>query len=256
MENTRNPRINNLVPGLLLTFALIGCSCWAQKAPLTTGITNLPGGKVQLAITNSSAVPVTAFAIYIEWTPPGGPEAHSVRIVDSVINYPRDRKIMPGDTQRFVFGPVTRMGSSTPAPPRVTFEAAIFANGSTFGDPGWARRIIQDRKAVYANQGRAIRELLSARNSGETRQELISRFQSLKGQTEHSATYTGIVGHYQGIIAASPFDDCLTNLKRAVVPGRGQAPLGTLIPILISQLRTDRLRLYNSKPPVARGTDR
>lgn len=251
MDRTHNPRIKTFSTGLLLALVLVGCSCWAQKAPLTTGMTTLPGGRVQLAITNSSAVPVTAFAIYIEWALPGGPKGHSVRIVDSVINHPRDREIMPGDTQRFVFGPATRMGSSAVSPPRVTFEAAIFANGSTFGDPGWVRRIIQDRKAVYANEGRAIRELLSARSSGETRQELVSQFHGLKSRTQHSASYSGIVGHYQGLIAALPFDDCLTNLEHAVVAGRGMAPLDTVIPIMVNQLRRARLRLYDSKPPVA-----
>lgn len=251
MNRTCELQIKSASLGLLLAAALAGPLCRAQSAPLTTGITTLPGGRVQLAITNNSAVPVTAFAVYIEWTlPGGGPKAHSVRIVDSVINYPRDREIMPGDTQRFVFGGVMRMSDRAVSPPRITFEAAVFADGSTFGDPGWAQRIVQDRENVYENAGRAIQELLSARDSIETRKELISRFDALRDQVLHSALYQGIVGRYQGIIATLPFDNVLTNLQHAVVAGRGLAPMDTLTPILIAQLRKTRQRLYASKPSV------
>ncbi len=233
------------VVATLLGGAAAGPARAPDLPPAAAKLTRLSGGRVQLALTNGSQEPMTAFAVYIELTLPGvaAPHPHSIRIVDSVLN-PRDQEVMPGDTHRLTFGGVVGPGGVV-SPPKVTLEAAVFADGSTFGDPSWVQRIIADRKTAYQNIGVAIRELQSAQASGETRQQLVARFAALKQQALRCCRQ-----HYQGLIGSMPFDEVWFNLQHSTLLGRGPTPLRTLIPLAVHQLAQWRQRLYQAKPSV------
>ncbi len=231
----------------LLWTALVAPLGSAQGPPLTTRLAPLPAGRVQLTITNNSQQPITAFAIYTVF----GPQARSIRIVDSLINRGFDREVMPGDTQRFVFGGVVRLGVAVP-PQKITLEAAVFADGSTFGDPQWIQAITRNRKTVYQNYATALRELQSARASKQTRGQIVGRFTALKEEALHcgGSGCDGAIGHYLTGNAAIPFQYVIANLAYPNMGGGRRAPLNTITQILISQIQVVMLRMRQARPPV------
>src|SRR5690348_17063022 len=92
-----------------------------------------------LAITDNSSMPITAWVATTERESSGEAhrpssmgirsEDHAVFNEDSGMSPP----ILPHDTHRVDMG----------NPTRVKFQAAVFEDGSTYGDPYWVNRIVQ-----------------------------------------------------------------------------------------------------------------
>src|SRR6266568_4465127 len=94
---------------------------------------------LELAITNKSRAPITAWVATTQTDRPGAPRnpaAMGIRSSDSVLQHdnPNAPEILRRDTHRVLMG----------NPTRVDFKAAVFSDGSVFGDPEWVKRIVQN----------------------------------------------------------------------------------------------------------------
>ena len=130
----------------------------------------------ELAITNKSRAPITAWVATTETDLPGArhhPTGIGIRSSDSVPrDNPNDPQILPRDTHRVILGNKTRMD----------FRAAVFSDGSVFGDPEWVKRIIQNRRQIYQATAIALQKLRAAKEAGTPREELVREFRELERQ--------------------------------------------------------------------------
>ena len=58
-------------------------------------------------------------------------------------------------------------------------KAVIFSDGSTLGDPEWAKDIVEDRREVYSDARVALKELSAAERTGVPIKDIVARFRSL-----------------------------------------------------------------------------
>ena len=154
---------------------------------LTTGHDNpnpqdMSSTCTELAITNKWTVPMTAWVAITETDlPEARHTAMGVRSSDSVagcgdvLNNPQ---ILARDTHRVIMG----------TPTRVDFKAAVFSDGSVFGDPEWVKRIIQNRRQIYQDTVTAVQKLRAAQKAGTPREQLIQEFRELERQEEEQET--------------------------------------------------------------------
>ncbi len=136
----------------------------------------------ELAITNKSRAPITAWVATTETDWPGAahnPAAMGIRSSDSVPHdNPNDPQILPRDTHRVIMGNTTR----------VDFKAAVFSDGSVFGDADWVRRIVQNRRQIYQDTAIALQKLRAAQKAGTSREQLVRDFRELEQQEREQET--------------------------------------------------------------------
>jgi hypothetical protein len=56
------------------------------------------------------------------------------------------------------------------------FKAAVFSDGSVFGEPEWTERLVQDRRACYQETIIALQSLREAKTRGTPREQLEREF--------------------------------------------------------------------------------
>lgn len=130
----------------------------------------------EIVITNKARAPITAWVATTETDRPGAPRnpvAIGIRSSDSVPrDSPNDPEILPRDTHRVLMGNKTR----------VDFKAAVFSDGSVFGDPEWVKRIVQNRRQIYQDTAIALQKLRAAQKAEIPREHLIQEFRELDRQ--------------------------------------------------------------------------
>jgi hypothetical protein len=136
---------------------------------------------IELAITNNSRVPITSWVATTEREAPGpsrkvvGRGIHaedSVLISVLLLENPNYFEILSLDTHR------VQMGNPT----RVDFKAAIFEDGTVFGEPEWVNRIVQNRRQVYQDVAEALQKLRAAKQAGTPRGQVIQEFHELESK--------------------------------------------------------------------------
>lgn len=232
---------------VLAVIFLVVLFTWPSKAQETAiSATVIPhsDGSVDLAVTDHSRRIVTAWVIFVDFVPllQGTPRATQTIYTDNVIN-PFDRPLMPNDTRTVNVGG-TEPGS-TKTKVEVGFEAALFDDGSAFGDPSWSNRLVQQRKYLYVHIQEAIELLDGAKPKGTSREDLINQMQSIKKTKLNSAE----TPEEQRAIR-KVYEEAAVNLQRS------QRPDGTVIPVsdridqIEKQFVQERQRILASKPPV------
>jgi hypothetical protein len=167
-----------------------------------------------------------------------------VRYVDSVFNS-NDRPLMRGDTQNFTFGGPGPDGTQAW---RVDLEvkAAIFADGSTFGDPEWVKRLVDSRRFLYRHLQAALEALQSARGTAVTDSNLVQQFQDRK-----MAAMTASAGdREEGRAIRVVYGTIGVNLERTTMLDGTPAPLDVRIDAITQLLLQKRQLLLSSKPSV------
>ncbi len=219
----------------------------SSEAPLDVKTTSLPDGWIEISITNLSNQAVTAFVLFSEHTPLVSTVRYyyTIKWVDSIFS-PHDRPIMPNETQRFKYG------GPNPGPDRVRTEvslkAAVFADGTAFGDPVWGDRLIQGRKSLFEHFGKAIQALQLARARSASREELIRTFTETES-AELSTTQTP--ERQRGIRTA--YGTVIANLQRSTTPNGAVIALDNIIDGVLREFLERRQRLLSSKPSIAEG---
>lgn len=148
---------------------LAACYCGstaAQRPEIETKASLQPDGHVEFLITNNTSRKADAYVILIETHPIAKGTVHSqtVRYVDIAVN-PHEQALLPGATRRF------RFAGPQPGPTRVrtdvTFGAAIFADGTSFGEATWVDKLLEIRKRMCLRATWALR--LLAEKEGDPR---------------------------------------------------------------------------------------
>jgi hypothetical protein len=99
---------------------------------------------VNLSITNNYTRPVTAYVIWGD-NSLGGEDPVTANVYSDSVIHEKDQPILPGQTR-------TEKSSD----PTTLFRAAVFADGSGFGDPVWIERIFHHRQLYLQLTDRAI----------------------------------------------------------------------------------------------------
>ncbi len=125
----------------------------AQGPPVSTEIVTSENGERQFTVFNHSSVPVTAIFVTDDFFDPSrnrrvmGSEQCNDIVIDSqpwLFAAPMPKGyggplIMPGESATWTHGvSVSRLNG----PPRTDLRAAIFKDGSSFGDPAWVQVIV------------------------------------------------------------------------------------------------------------------
>jgi hypothetical protein len=124
----------------------------------------IPAGTIQVAITNNYRQPVTAYVISREGQSPFEVEPGGEPEDFQDITIWGDRAIMPGETGKARF----REGMKP-----IVFEAALFADGTHYGDDCWAGRIVRHRRIQFRVAKGALAALEKGLEAEMSLEELI-----------------------------------------------------------------------------------
>jgi len=193
-----------------------------------------------MAITNNSPRSITAWiAIVRQGHYPGnsGFIATGIRsihhVLDETVN---SQEIRHRDTHRTMLG----------HPDVIEFKVAIFEDGSFFGDPAWADRIVENRRQVYQDIAVALQKLRSARELA-TPDQPVREFKDLaqkKEETENEKRRTLPLDDSLRLPRPEIFMTVAANLESA-------RPPATRIDSVMSGLFTIAHRLQFSQPPIS-----
>ena len=99
-------------------------------------------------IVNQSNVSATAFVILSQHTSHSGGIDSIYHLTDSLYNWPMDKSLQPMESRIVRMGPSGEPGHEALA---INLLVAIFADGTSVGDPTWVDRILKKRKQIYSD---------------------------------------------------------------------------------------------------------
>lgn len=239
---------------LLLSMALLfggTCSVAARGADdprLNVTTETTPDGHVLFKVENLSVQPITAMVLVVTHTYPDNPghPGQSLRYFDSLISSDTERDVMQYQTHTFtlprISGPHAAGVRSEPA-----LKAAIFADGSSYGDPQWVNRLVLGRKAASQDLEDAIKMLQSAKASGASGESLAKEVADAKSAKVKEAQVPE-----ERMAAGQVYDTIAWSLKSDATraPSAGALSVAARIDELISRFTRQQQRLSNSKPSV------
>jgi len=195
----------------------------AGAPEITSNVETLPDGHVRLTAVNSSPLPITALAAVGTRTLIAKPvTVRSIRFFDSVLNPFGPREIMPNGRYSFSFS-----GTNPPADKikqDIQLKAAIFADGSTWGEPEWISTLVLRRSAALKYNSEALQVIEAASSNGSTREELIGQLTQLQTEEKKAA---GTAAQKQ--MAQFSFAEALLGLQDSTRADGGEVPLSESI---------------------------
>jgi len=232
--------------GILVSVLLFSATgIFAQEdVRVASTVTELEGGLFEIVVVNEASEAMTAFMVVVEGLG-SSPGRNPIRVhyCDSVRYSHRDRPILRGGSWKLTRGAIA---------PRteVSLKAAIFENGSSFGDPLWVERILDMRRLSMEAIDTSLRRLRAGLESGDTREQLVQDFDKLlaasrEGPREaHSREERWARGEI--------FDTVLDNLKDAKRTEDGTVPpVEEVIRLVMDNMVNLHQRLLVSKPSLA-----
>lgn len=234
--------------GLLLIFATLFAATisngqatrdhTAQDARMKITVEDLPDGRTLFSVQNRSSQPITALALQALRTllPPKKGSDKSVRYFDSFVNMGPDSSIMPYQSHTFIiFG---KSPSSSEASRDVELKAAIFANGTSFGDPAWVGKL-RDRRKFFSEYLADVSETLrSALQNKVSTNELVGNLQH-----EEAARMRDAGSLDEKIIVNGVYEDATHYLT---VTFSEDVPEANRIRVLLDQFRAKQTAMRHS----------
>lgn len=220
----------------------------AQEQILTTEFRRLPDGRGELAVTNNSEGPmVTAFVILRQSFRPGRnqPIARGLDFRD-VLFTPEQHNfadaIMPLETRRFRSGALSQEIRN-----EIELKAAVFSDGTTWGDPEWVQRILKCRHYLYDDLGLAIEKIKAALDAGAPIELLRQEFEQLRDSTPRPGRD---FEHFEEAQAAgNVFGTVLGNLPQSSTSAQElKGSLATFLPVLMTWQKI----IGDAKPSILR----
>lgn len=130
---------------LTLGLAVSGLTALAQSEVDTRANVVLPDGRRNLVVSNHSNKTITAFAYTATSQVRSGPEQHVEDFFHDSVMAGGQKPVPPGAQMTFPAGRAS-LGAVVSVL-KVEFRAAVFDDGSAFGDPAWVARI-RDRRGM------------------------------------------------------------------------------------------------------------
>ena len=227
---------------IVIAVILVHKAVAARQHELSTSVDMLVDGHVRLSVLNTSGSPITAIAAIGTRTVLEKPiTVRSVRFFDSVVNPFGPKEIVPGKTYSFMFfGP-------NPPPDKlrreVQLEAAIFADGSTWGEPEWVTTLLLRRSSAYQYNTKVLKTIEQASSAGISHEELAQELGRL--QKDDFATAKTTVEKQMIEVA---YEEALLLLQDTARADGNDVPLQETITHARSRLLFRINRLEASKP--------
>lgn len=232
---------------IVLAAALCLAPCIrAQEQILTTEFARLPDGRGQLAVTNNSeTITVMAYVIIHQSLLPGRdrPIANGGDFKDVLFHSEQHNNfqdaIEPLETRRFRFG---TKGSEIQN--QIELKAAVFSDGTTWGDREWVQRILKSRRYFYDDLGLAIEKIKAALDAGSPVEPLRQEFDQLHNSVHPGPNFE----HYEEARAAgNVFGTVAVHLSQ--IPTSAQDQKQSLA-LLLPMLMTWQGRIAGAKPSI------
>lgn len=166
---------------ILCAFAALAC---AQTPPVeSTAALNPGGGGATITVRNHSASPLVAFVfIYTLRDPQSTVYGASTGYYDSAIDPQQNPPVPPnGETK------IPYYAGQRGLKPQANIEAALFADGSTFGHKTVVQTIFERRNFALVTLNKAIAELKAAARDNTSRNQLISQMQQTMAEERTAA---------------------------------------------------------------------
>lgn len=223
--------------------------CWGFSAApqseglITTTTEQLSDGRVALSVRNNSQVPLLACLItQAHFYDSGRVGAKGLVVFDAVTDPRSMSPVLPGQAKSFTLG-----GRRGGKPPAVVLEAAVFLDGTTFGDQAGVRMIVNRRQYILRLAGEALSILEEAADQNMAREQLIARFKTFR--EEHTKAAPDIE---HVLLVNETSDTVLVNLTRGPRGGdRGSVPVAQVVSHLALQLRVQEQDLLRSLPKLS-----
>jgi len=225
----------------VVSVTLVGTLCLAQEAPVVMSVNRPPDGSVTVQIANHHQAALTAYVLEVDREPvaANGPHGRGILYFDSLINPWQNKSFAPGETRTIrVAGP-----SRGPTPWQITptLKAAVFEDGTTFGDSDTVALVIAARKMFFEELGKAISLIQTAKAQGMSREELIR-----EATRQQQADLAGAQEPEEKRAVANPWGTLRTNLKRDA-----SLPLENAEEAVLQMFMRLRQGLIQAKPSVA-----
>jgi plasmid stabilization system protein ParE len=197
----------------------------------------------EVAITNKSAAPITAWAA-VAATGTGFPPRYEDVSVLSADSLPDKHwePVAPGATRR-----LETLGYT-----HLEFNVAIFADGSVFGQPEWVERVLRNRRQIYQHTAVAFQKLREAKEAGTPCDQLVREFRELERQEptmEIVAVRCGGATVRTGVLTFQLFGMIAGELEASQAASK-EDTLRYYIDQQESRMLDYGRRLLTSKPPI------
>ena len=157
-----------------LFLALAASACAQTQAPIEASAALKPtGGGATITVTNHHSAPLVAFVFIYTLRTPTAIYSATTGSYDSAIDPVTNPAIPPGGETKIPY-----YAGSRGMAPVVNIEAALFADGLTFGHKDMVKTIADRRNFAYVTLNKSINELKQAAKLGTTREQLIAELQA------------------------------------------------------------------------------
>ena len=201
---------------ILCAFAVIA---WAQSPgpPIEASAVNNPTGSGStITVRNHSASPIVAFSFVFTLRSPDSTVYNASNgYYDSAVDPRQQRPIPPNGSVN-----VPYYGGQRGLTPVINIEAALFADGTTFGQRNMVQTLMERRNFALVTINKSIGELKQAARDNLTREQLIARMQQAMAEE-------------RGAIANNDMAMCILTVRNQVLVDllNARNPDGTPMPI-------------------------
>ena len=148
------------------------------QPPLTVASRVDPGGEGEAVITNLSTVPLTAYVLQLFLEPCNpSPRPDVFRVFDTV-QTPDQGPVLTSQVRIEALGVAHCNKIGTSIPGRGELRAAIYQDGSTFGQQRWIDALLERRRRQIAEIDTAIRFLQAGADGAPSAESLAARFEA------------------------------------------------------------------------------
>ncbi len=221
--------------------ALAAGLAYAQTQPPieASAALNPVGGGATITVRNNHSAPLVAFVFIYTLRTTDAIYSASTGSYDSAIEPVSQKPIAPGDEVKIPY-----YGGSRGMAPVVNIEAALFADGVTFGHKDMVQTILDRRNFALVTLNKSIAELKQAAKQNMSRDDLVRQMQIEMNQGRAAAGNNDLATCILTIRS-----QVFTDLLNARDPSTGALrPLAEFIPAEIETLGRRRDALLPAKP--------
>lgn len=220
--------MKNPIVTSILSIIFFACLSFPQQTTERVSLLFSVVPRPSVVVTNNYASPITGLLIETDSTAPnGGSRIAGMAGLDTGINFPHDRPIQVGESRTFDIGYFRGENTATLKP---RLMAAVFADGTSVGDPASISSIFVRRENAYKELATLQAFLSDALKNERDSATVLSSLHQMDESTANStlgADYKIAVRHVLYMV--------ISNLERAKVDGEVGNPQRT-IPVLLDAM--------------------